>query len=271
MSPKVRTPCLVALISILVVSLLLVAPAARVAGAQEAVVVVGIATHPAASVERLEAAMQAIVDGFSGRIGVYAQHIETGLAAGVDPDTPYGMASTYKVPIVVEAMARVDAGYWTLDTPIELSLSDQHIGSGLISSLYAPGLTMSMKNLATLMIILSDNSATDMMIDRLGAAEITARMRALGLDGIRVDRTTLELILDYSGVEYEAVADATLEVIADHWRNNRPGPDAAAAARAAFYESPKDKATARDMTGLLVMIGEGRALKQESCGSSSTF
>jgi beta-lactamase class A len=215
--------------------------------------------------ERLEAVMERIVERFPGRIGVYAEHIESGIAAGVDPDTPYGMASTYKVPILVEMMARVESGEWSLDMPIDLTIRDQHIGSGLLADLWAPGLTLSLKNLATMMIILSDNSATDMLIDRVGAAEVTARMRSLGLENIRVDRTTLELILDYNGIDYAPVAEASLAEIISYRQKVSMSPEEVAAAREVFYEGPEDKATAREMTTLLIEIAEGRALEKESC------
>jgi len=222
------------------------------------------ATSPA-SEERLEAMLARIVDRFPGRIGVWAHHIESGMAAGVDPDTPYGMASTFKVPILVEMMARVEDGSLTLDDTIDLQPADQHIGSGLLSDLAAPGMSMSLRNLATLMIILSDNSATDMLIDRLGAEAITARMQSLGFDRIRVDRTTLELINDHGGYAYEPVADATLDEINAFRRRTRPSPEELAAARETFYADRQDTASARQMTELLVMLAEGRALTPESC------
>lgn len=258
----------VALLAALVAILALTSTAAPLAAAgqqPDTAEISAIARTEPASAQRLEAAMQRIVDRFPGRIGVYVEHIETGVAAGVDADTPYGMASTYKVPILVEMMARVESGEISLDQPVDLTESDQHIGSGLLSALWAPGLTLSLKNLATMMIILSDNSATDMLIDRLGADAITARMRTLGLDGIRVDRTTLELILDYNGIDYAPVEEATLEEILEFRRGQRLPPEQVAEARRAFYEGPEDKATARDMNKLLVLIAEGRALQPQSC------
>jgi len=235
-------------------------------GAQETATDEGAGTPVAApgSTDRLEAELHRIVDRFPGSIGVWVEHLESGVEAGVDPDTPYGMASTYKVPILVEMLARVDAGELSLDDPVPMRPSDQHIGSGLMADLWAPGLTLSLRNLATFMVILSDNSATDMLIDRLGADAVTARMRRLGLRNIRVDRTTLELILDYSGIPYDEVADAPLEEIREHYRNRRRDPEALPAVRRAFYESPEDKATARDMTRLLAMIADGEALSPES-------
>ncbi len=219
---------------------------------------------PAGSIERLRGALLAIAQRFPGDVGVYVHHIESGMETGIDEDTPYGMASTYKVPILVELMTHVEAGDLSLDDRIAVEAEDQHIGSGLLSTLWAPGIEMSLRNIATFMIILSDNSATDMLIDRLGADQITARMRSLGFQNIRVDRTTLELILDYQGVDYAPVANGTLQEINQHRRNNRPDAANILAFREAFYGGDKDKASARDMTELLVMISEGTAVSRGS-------
>lgn len=245
-------------------ALLLVTATSDAVAAQQAAVRQDTTTAAPGSVERLEMALERLVDRFPGRAGIYVLHLESSFTAGVDEDTPYGMASTFKVPILVELMTRVDAGELSLDDMVPLLPNDQHVGSGLLANLWAPGMEISLRNLATFMIILSDNSATDMLIDRLGAEAITARMRALGFDAIRVDRTTLELILDYRGVDYDPVADATLEEINDFSRANRPEDDQMEAVRAAFYDGPEDKASARQMTGLLAMIARGEAVSRES-------
>lgn len=207
--------------------------------------------------ERLGRALAHLVDAFPGRAGVAVRHVDSGVGAAIDADTPYPMASTYKVPILVEMMARVEAGDLTLDTEIELRPSDQHIGSGLLQDLWAPGLTLSLRNLATMMIILSDNSATDMIIDRLGAEAITARMRALGYDSIRVDRTTLELIVDYLGVPYEGLEEANRkEIEAVLAQFDFDSSDAQFAAEE-FYVDGLDNASAGEMNDLLIRIARG--------------
>ena len=145
---------------------------------------------PAGTIERLRGALLAIAQRFPGDVGVYVHHIESGMETGIDEDTPYGMASTYKVPILVELMTRVEAGDLSLDDRVAVEAEDQHIGSGLLSTLWAPGIEMSLRNIATFMIILSDNSATDMLIDRLGADQITAQLRSLGFQNIRSSYST---------------------------------------------------------------------------------
>jgi beta-lactamase class A len=212
----------------------------------------------------LERALSHLVDAFPGRAGVAVRHIDSGIGASVDADTPYPMASTYKVPILVEMMARIETGDLSLDTEIELQPADQHIGSGLLQDLWAPGMTLTLRNLATMMIILSDNSATDMIIDRLGAAAITARMTGLGYDDIRVDRTTLELILDYLGAPYAGLEEATGAEINAALAQFDFESSAAQRAAEDFYEDGKDVAAAAAMTDLLVRIAKGEVVSKEA-------
>ena len=97
---------------------------------------------PAGTLERLRGALLAIAQRFPGDVGVYVHHIESGMETGIDEDTPYGMASTYKVPILVELMTRVEAGDLSLDDRVAVEAEAQHIGSGLLSTLGAPGIEM---------------------------------------------------------------------------------------------------------------------------------
>jgi len=223
-----------------------------------------LAATSGSSDERLERALAHLVDAFPGRAGVAVRHVDSGVGAGIDAGTPYPMASTYKVPILVEMMARIEAGDLSLDAEIELQPSDQHIGSGLLQDLSAPGLTLSLRNLSTMMIILSDNSATDMIIDRLGAEAITARMRSLGYDNIRVDRTTLELIVDYLGVPYEGLEEADRAEIEVVLAQLDFDSAAARDAAEAFYGDGLDKASAAEMNDLLVRIARGEIVSAEA-------
>lgn len=215
----------------------------------------------------LQQALEQLVERFPGQAGVAVRHLDTGLSAEVDAQRPYPMASTYKVPILVEMMARIEAGELSMDTEIELQPSDQHIGSGLLQDLWAPGLKLSLRNLATMMIILSDNSATDMLIDRLGAGAITARMGSLGYDAIRVDRTTLELILDYLGVPYEGLEEADGPRIREALAAYDLDGEQARTAAEAFYDDGLDTSSARQMTDLLVRIAREEILTPASCAA----
>src|SRR5690348_13952380 len=128
----------------------------------------------------------------------------------------------------------------------QLSLADRcqvttgHVppGGTIALLLDGPGLQMSIHNLINLMMRVSDNSAADILINKLGPANVTARMHALGLDSIRVDRTTLEMILDQEGVDYAAYGRLPLAEL----RLREEAIDAQTAARAneKFNKTEKD-------------------------------
>jgi beta-lactamase class A len=154
-----------------------------------------------------QARLRAEIDRFAraggGTVGVSALHLESGEAISVNGDEPFPMASTFKVPIAVRLFQRVDAGEVDLATMITLTERDIHPGSGEISQLLDdPGVSLSVLNLTELMLLISDNSATDLVLRAAGGAEaVNGRLRELGITDIRVDRPTIRLIADWSGVD----------------------------------------------------------------------
>tara|TARA_B100000315_G_scaffold225500_1_gene231791 strand:+ start:9798 stop:10553 length:756 start_codon:yes stop_codon:yes gene_type:complete len=154
-----------------------------------------------ASLERLERAIERGATVAGGLVGATAIHLESGRTVSVNGDEAFPMASTYKVPIAIELLTRADAGTLSLDEMLDVMAADLHPGSGTLSPLLAqPGVSLSVRNLMELMLRISDNSATDMLLARAGGSEaVTGRMRMLGIDGIRVDRPTAVLIADRYG------------------------------------------------------------------------
>jgi len=106
----------------------------------------------------------------------------------------------------------------------------------------------------------SDNSATDILLTRVGAANVTARMRGLGLGSIRVDRTTQELILDYGGHDTARLKTLSARELRPLLRRG-PEDDSARAARDERYASdPRDQASPRDMARLLELLWRGQVV-----------
>jgi beta-lactamase class A len=144
--------------------------------------------EPPATVDRLQARVEQLVASFPGTIGVFAHHEESGAEIAVNADRYFPMASTFKVPIMVQTFREVDAGRLSLDERFETRPDNRRLGSGLFTHMRS-GLEPTLDDLLLLMIVVSDNQATDMILDRVPPATVTTGMRALGIDGIRVDRT----------------------------------------------------------------------------------
>ena len=213
----------------------------------------------------LERELQRLGPLSGGVLGVAAVHLESGRRAFLNGDEPFPMASTYKVPIAVELLQRVDEGTLDLARMITVERHDYSPGSGLLTDLLRePGLALSLRNLLEIMLLVSDNTATDLCLRHAGGGEaVTARMRKLGIEGIRVDRPTLQLIADWRGlapVPGEAERDpAKYGELLDSVPKEK-----AEEAERAFYDDPRDTATPRAMAALLEKIWKREALSPAS-------
>jgi len=212
-----------------------------------------------ASVARLEREIARLATIAGGRVGVGAIHLETGRSAYLNRHEAFPMASSYKVPIAVQLLTRVDRNEIRLDSMIALRPGDLHPGSGIIAELLDdPGVSLSVRNLLELMLLISDNSATDVVLRTAGgAAAVSARMRDVGASGIRVDRPTIQLIGAWTGIA--GVSDTTPPV--QYREMARAVPDSTRrAAAAAFSSDPRDTSTPEAMARLLEKIWRGQTL-----------
>jgi len=151
--------------------------------------------------DRLLAEVTRLAKITDGVVGVSALHLESNRRFAVRGDDRFPMASSFKVPIAVQLLARVDRGEVRLDQMVNIEPHDLHPGSGTLSALFNhPGVSLSVRNLLELMLLISDNSATDIVLRLAGGpAAVTAKMRELDIAGINVDRPTVSLIADWAG------------------------------------------------------------------------
>jgi len=115
-----------------------------------------------------------------GKVALFAENIKTGETAQIDPDVPVPTASVIKLTILLEAIDEVRNGNASLDEKIVLKKDDQVGGSGMLALMDVP-LTLTLKDALTLMIVVSDNTATNLVIDRFGLDKINAHTKSLGL------------------------------------------------------------------------------------------
>lgn len=215
--------------------------------------------------ERLAGEIVRLTELPGGTVGVGAFHIESQRGVYINGEDRFPMASTYKVPIAVQMFSKIDRDEHSLSSMITVEEEDLHPGSGTLTRLFNdPGVILSLHNLIELMLLISDNSATDMVMREAGgSAAVTAKMKSLGLDGISVNRPTHVLIGDWLGVEglQEGVGISPdefrerVEQLSDEDRKR---------AEAAFNVDPKDTTTPRDMAKLLTMIWRKEILSEES-------
>jgi beta-lactamase class A len=140
------------------------------------------ATQAAAaeSLNQLRDELQAIRRAFPGQMSVYMKNLSTGDEIAFDADTVYETFSVIKLAIAAEVLRDAEAGKFSLGDRIAITPANRRLPSGVLYSL-DPGLQPTVRDLLTLMIIISDNEATDILADKVGRANITAYMHSLGL------------------------------------------------------------------------------------------
>jgi beta-lactamase class A len=131
--------------------------------------------------QRLESSIQRTTRSIHATWGIYVKSLETGEEIAVDADRQMETMSTIKIPLMVEALEQIKAGRFKLTDKYTFVQADSQPGTGTIQRL-DPGAVMTVKDLITLMIIVSDNTATEVLYRMVGGpGAVNKRMDALGL------------------------------------------------------------------------------------------
>jgi beta-lactamase class A len=146
---------------------------------------------PAATAEGLETRLRAIRDRVDGRMAVYVEHLVTGERVAIDADSEYETFSVIKVPIMATVLEQVRQGKLSLDQRVTMRADQRRIPSGVLYAL-DPGLQPTVRDLLTLMTIVSDNQATDALADLVGRENVTKHMASLGLPRTRIQFSDLD-------------------------------------------------------------------------------
>lgn len=145
--------------------------------------------------EAVQRELAELADRHSGELAVAAVNLATGEEVRWNAEAIFPTASVIKLPILVELLRQAEAGTVSLDDRITLTEDDKRGGSGILKAFEA-GLRLSLRDAATLMIVLSDNTATNIIIDAVGGPDpVNSAMEQLGLGTIRLhNRIDFELI-----------------------------------------------------------------------------
>jgi beta-lactamase class A len=120
--------------------------------------------------QQLDQNIAGVQGRFAGQLGIAATNLATGEQVMVNAEQVFPTASVIKVAVLAELFAQADEGRLKLDERLTMQASDIVGGSGVLKEL-VPGLQPTLMDLAMLMVVLSDNTATNMLIDRVGGCE----------------------------------------------------------------------------------------------------
>jgi beta-lactamase class A len=145
--------------------------------------------------------MERIVSAVDGSVGAAAWPVgQMERAIGVNMDELYPTASTFKIPLLYALYQMVDQGQIELSRRVRIEEHHRVPGSGVLQDL-DPGLEPTLRDLAILMTVVSDNEATDLLYNVVGAERIHTALDNLGLRRTRVPLTTRALLYDYVGLD----------------------------------------------------------------------
>jgi beta-lactamase class A len=140
---------------------------------------------PQTPLERIQASIERTTRGVNATWGIHVKSLETGEEIAIDADRQMETMSTIKIPLMVEAFEQIKAGKFALTDKYTFVQADSQPGTGTIQRL-DPGAVMTVKDLITMMIIVSDNTATEVLYRMVGGPEaVNRRMDALGLKNTR--------------------------------------------------------------------------------------
>ena len=218
---------------------------------------------PATDDQRLQSSVRARLDSLQAQSSFYAKHLGSGREIAVRADVPMNTASVIKIPVMILAFRDAEAGRLDLDQRYVIRPEDLRRGSGLIQT-FAVGLQPTLRDLVMQMIITSDNTATDILIGKVGRDRVNRLLDSLGYRQTRLIMTTGDL--------FRAVwvsLDATYASLSDREVFERGFPnDSAAAARnvALVGDSSRwlGRTTAREIARLLEQLHRGELGNRES-------
>ena len=151
-------------------------------------------------VEKTQAKLESIAAAQSGVMGLVVEDLAGEFRFAVRPDREFPQASAIKVPILMTLLAQAHEGKLKLSDRAWVEKTDR-IPGGVLGELGDHTVEMSLEDLATLMILVSDNTATNMLIDRVGMKDVTATMESLGCKQTKLRRVMLDTAASARGDE----------------------------------------------------------------------
>jgi beta-lactamase class A len=145
----------------------------------------------AAHGQTLPESLKARIGDFPGTVSLYAKNPATGATVDIRGSEPVRTASTIKLPIVCAVFDAVARGQAKWSDPLTVTAAERASGTGVIASEISDGVPLPLRDVANLMMVLSDNTATNMIIERFGADMVNNYLDRIGITTTRLNRRIL--------------------------------------------------------------------------------
>jgi beta-lactamase class A len=212
----------------------------------------------------LEKAVRDRLDALPARTYAFAKDLRSGRELAVRADEPVNTVSVIKLPIMVLAYRDADAGRLSLDERHVIRAEERRRGTGLLQD-FTVGLNPTWRDLVAQMIVTSDNTATDLLIARLGRERVNEMLASLGYKETRLLMTVGELFRGcWEDLDPKLRSLSDAEVF-DRGFPDDPGADARYFAYVGNPAKWLGRTTARETSRLLEQLQKG-----ELAGKPST-
>jgi beta-lactamase class A len=131
--------------------------------------------------------IDSLVAAHKGKVAVAMKHLGTGETYFRNAADVMPTASLIKLPIMAEVYFQAAAGKVKLDDTVTLTKDEMVQGSGILTEHFSPGASFSLRDAVRLMIVYSDNTATNLVLDKIGIKPVNERMTGLGLKETRIN------------------------------------------------------------------------------------
>lgn len=142
---------------------------------------------------RLARELQRMAAEFNGVMGIGIKDLTSGETFFANADMVFPQASSIKIPVLLELFRQAQEGKLRLEDRVEIRRQQFAGGSGVLQRFSDGGSALSLRDLAVLMIVLSDNTATNILIERVGMNSVNENLRRLGLTQTRLQRVMLDV------------------------------------------------------------------------------
>jgi beta-lactamase class A len=150
-------------------------------------------TKTAVLEKKLIGELKSLSDQLDGVLGLAIKDLSTGRTIFINENEIFPQASSIKMTILLEVLKQAEEGQLKLDEFVNLT-PEAKVGGGLILAyLGYPALKISIRDLCVLMVVLSDNTATNLLIDRVGLKNVNNRLQGLGLSQTRLQRKMMDV------------------------------------------------------------------------------
>lgn len=167
---------------------------------------------------KLQAELKAVESGLDGVLGLAFKDLTTGKTVFLNEREVFPQASSIKIAVLAEMFKQAEEGRLDLDAFLTVDDGNRVAGSGVLYFLGRPSLSLSVRDTAVLMVVLSDNTATNLLIDKVGMEAVNRRMDALGLGKTRLRRKMMDLKAASEGRENVSTPLEMMTLLESVWK-----------------------------------------------------